>query len=266
MMVFNVDGNVTDLFLGRQGENLATQLVFGIPEDLQQYAAFVYVLRNGDDVAYPASNVVVSGGVITWTITSIETQNYGAGEVQVRFMDGEVIVKTLVFRSFVARSIDMDAGDAPDPYQTWLDTLVGVAAEVQIDARDAREAKDAAETAQGKAEDAQQAAEQAQDAAETSEQNAKTSEENAEASALTAEAWAVGEKNGVPVPQTDETYNNNAKHYAALAEQGAERSGYVFFDVNDADGCMYVTSAGSIDEDVSFEVNENIGILEVIYA
>lgn len=32
-----------------------------------------------------------------------------------------------------------------------------------------------------------------------------------------AEAWARGTKNGVPVPSTDETYENNAKYYAEMA-------------------------------------------------
>ena len=39
---------------------------------------------------------------------------------------------------------------------------------------------------------------------------AKRQEEN-------AEAWAVGERGGLPVPDTDETYHNNAKYYAEQA-------------------------------------------------
>lgn len=41
----------------------------------------------------------------------------------------------------------------------------------------------------------------------------------AEGSAEESEAWAVGEKNGVPVPDTDPTHNNNAKYYAGIASQ-----------------------------------------------
>lgn len=47
---------------------------------------------------------------------------------------------------------------------------------------------------------------------------AKTSAENAanaaDDSAEDAEAWAVGERDGVPVPSTDPTYHNNAKYWA----------------------------------------------------
>lgn len=34
-----------------------------------------------------------------------------------------------------------------------------------------------------------------------------------------AEAWAVGERNGVPVPSTDPTYHNNAKYYADIGSE-----------------------------------------------
>lgn len=42
------------------------------------------------------------------------------------------------------------------------------------------------------------------------------------ASEYNAEAWAVGERGGVPVSETDQTYHNNSKYYAGLAGQDAE--------------------------------------------
>ena len=42
------------------------------------------------------------------------------------------------------------------------------------------------------------------------------------ASAKNAEAWAVGKRNGVDVPATDETYHNNAKYYAGQASENGE--------------------------------------------
>ena len=129
--------------------------------------------------------------------------------------------------------------------------------------------------------------------------------EDSQASAEDAEAWAVGERNGEPVTSEDETYENNAKFYAGeaeeqadrsgekstlaeswavggtgtrtgedtdnakfyseVAQQGAEESGYAWFDVNDSDGCMYVTITANLEEDVSFAVNEAAGTLEVTY-
>lgn len=59
--------------------------------------------------------------------------------------------------------------------------------------------------------------EQARDDAQASALAASTSETNAGSSALDSEAWAVGEKNGVPVGNTDPRYENNSKYYAQEA-------------------------------------------------
>ena len=42
------------------------------------------------------------------------------------------------------------------------------------------------------------------------------------ASEYAAEAWAVGERAGVPVGETDQTYHNNAKYYATAAGDEAD--------------------------------------------
>lgn len=42
------------------------------------------------------------------------------------------------------------------------------------------------------------------------------------ASAKNAEAWAVGQRGGVDVPNTDPTYHNNAKYYAETVAETAE--------------------------------------------
>lgn len=101
--------------------------------------------------------------------------------------------------------------------------------------------------------------------AETAAENAEGSATNAEKSAEDSEAWSVGERNGEAVDNTDETYQNNAKFYANVAQQGAEASGYAWFDVHDDDGCMYVYISDNLSEDVSFAVDEAAGILEVTY-
>lgn len=49
------------------------------------------------------------------------------------------------------------------------------------------------------------------DEAHTSATNAATSESN-------SEAWAVGQRGGTDVPNTDPTYENNSKYYAELAQ------------------------------------------------
>lgn len=66
--------------------------------------------------------------------------------------------------------------------------------------------------------------EQARNDAQAAAGDAAISETNAENSALDSEAWAVGQKNGVDVPNTDPRYENNSKYYA---EQAGTYWGYV---------------------------------------
>lgn len=50
------------------------------------------------------------------------------------------------------------------------------------------------------------------------EANAAASETNSDARALDSEAWAVGQRDGANVPDTDHTYNNNSKYYSQVAQ------------------------------------------------
>ena len=83
--------------------------------------------------------------------------------------------------------------------------------------------------------------------------------ESAANSATKAESYAVG---GTGTRSGEDA--DNAKYYAGLAEMAAEAAGYAWFDVSDITGEMIVTVADSLSEEVSFEVDENTGSLEVI--
>ena len=96
--------------------------------------------------------------------------------------------------------------------------------------------------------------------AEAAAENAETSEQNASDSATLAESWAVG---GTGTRENED--NDNAKHYAELAAQGAEESGYAWFDVNDEDGHMYIYISDNLSEDVDFAINEETGHLMITY-
>ena len=84
---------------------------------------------------------------------------------------------------------------------------------------------------------------------------------NAVKSASDAEAWAVGERNGVPVPETDETFQNNSEFYAMLAQQSAKDAGFVYFHIDEnGDLIMQRTS----DLDYTFElIDGDLYLVEV---
>ena len=62
-------------------------------------------------------------------------------------------------------------------------------------------------------------------AAEAAATSAEGSASDAADHAADAEAWAVGQRAGEDVPDTDPTYHNNSKYYAGAAEAAAEEAG-----------------------------------------
>lgn len=101
-------------------------------------------------------------------------------------------------------------------------------------------------------------------AVEQTAQDVESADESAQCaatSATAAESWAVG---GTGTRTGEDT--DNAKHYAEVAQQGAEEAGYAWFDINDQTGEIMVTVTDNLSQDVSFAINETTGELEVIVA
>lgn len=74
---------------------------------------------------------------------------------------------------------------------------------------------------------------------------------NAVESASDAEAWAVGQRGGVDVPETDITFDNNSKFYAEMAQQSAKDLGYVHFYI-DENGDLIMERTSNLN--VTFEM------------
>ena len=154
--------------IGRRGENGVTKVEFDFSEWVEEFGVGVVSLlvkRPTDSSAYPVI-VTLEGNTAVWMVSSTDTAFKGNGKAEFVYTVNEQIAKTRVFSTQIMEDIGEPSPTPPDPYETWLDTLVGSANDVEQDASDADAAKIAAETAQGKAEDAQTAAETAQDAIE----------------------------------------------------------------------------------------------------
>lgn len=130
--------------IGYQGENEATQVRIPIPASCAGYSSTLYIQPPSGNV-YPASITETIGGVVVWTVTSADTINAGDGEIQLRFYEDSKIVKMAIYPIRIRRSIDSNPGPAPDPIETWLDTLTdlaeetaGYAAEAAEDAQEIR--------------------------------------------------------------------------------------------------------------------------------
>lgn len=178
---------------------------------------------------------------------------------------------------------------------TGADEAAAEAVKIATEAGQAAQktADDAAADATKTADDAaKEAVRIANEAAAAAKKTAEDAAADAEEKETGSEAWARGTRMGKAVPQTDPTCRNNsyfyameaktansttqantqkamdyrdeAKAWAEAAQQGADASGYIICDVNDEDGMLYIDLADRLDEQMKFEIDESIGMLEVI--
>lgn len=66
-----------------------------------------------------------------------------------------------------------------------------------------------------------------------------------------SEAWAVGQRDGEDVPETDETWHNNSKYYSEVAAQHAAEDGFMAFYIDQNGDLIYQRTTNV---DVSFRL------------
>ena len=226
--------------IGHVRENEVTQIVFDLSAWIAEYGlgtVALSVMRQGDLVPYPVPIAIV-GGMATWTVSATDTAKYGRIKAQLTYYVRTERKKSNIYVLRVRESL-AENGQAPDPYESWLEVLQELTAETAANAESARQS---AASAGQSASDAEQSMQEAQGYAD----DARISARNAENSAQSAEDSA-----------------DDAEHYADLAAQHAERAGYVIFDVDDQTGEAIATVTDVVDEAMTFAVDEANGDLEV---
>ena len=182
-----------EIFIGFESEQNSRETLIELRERSMWPEAFVslVVIRPGETEPYLAAGVSANGKALRWTPNGYDTQKRGIGKAQILYTEdraGTVILgKSPVYKVIIGESIPgTDEAEIPDPYESWVATITGIAAEAYQHEQGALAAQEAAETAQGKAEDAQEAAETAQGKAE----DAQTAAETAQGKAETAQGKA----------------------------------------------------------------------------
>jgi hypothetical protein len=211
------------LTIGQQGENAANTVQIDMTPWVEEFPnARFHLLFKAYNENSPIPMVTEYDGethVLTWTITLSATEIAGVGYTEVRALDVEngVLKKSRIIPTTVENSVTgVEGGTIPMPYEDWVNTVLNYTDQA-IDARnDAIDAQTAAETAQAAAEAAQGAAETAQGKAEDAQDAAEETAASIAGIASDSEAWAVGTRNGTPVPATDPAYQNNAEYYARI--------------------------------------------------
>lgn len=221
------------IMLGKQGENLAREVVFdvsGVRAEFGDGAFRLSAKRPGEADAYPAT-ITETGDTVVWALTGADTQNAGRGQCELAYYAGETRLKTWTYDTAIAKSLT--GSPKTDPYNEFLDEVNRLAAEAAISQREAK-------TSENNAKNSEENAKASENAAKTSEDNAaeyaraalaaeKESEQNAENAASAAvsagqyaQNAAVSATNAANSASAAETHEKGAKDAATAAAKSAE--------------------------------------------
>lgn len=149
MRVIQVDcaAHPIPLRIGLQGENGVTQVEFDVGSFAEEFGAGqpqLVVQRCSDVSPYPVV-LTVEGDVATWTVTATDTAKAGHGKAQLIYYVDSQIAKTVTYTIYVAPSVSQ-GNVPPDPYESYLEQMTEIGAQVAQSAEDVRDAVEQAET------------------------------------------------------------------------------------------------------------------------
>ena len=221
------------IMLGKQGENLAREVIFDVSGVRAEFGDGTFRLsakRPGESDAYPAT-VTETGDTVVWVLTGADTQNAGRGQCELAFYAGETRLKTWTYDTAIAKSLT--GSPKTDPYDEFLDEVNRLAAEAAISQREAKNSENAAKNSEENAKVSETAAKTSEDnaaeyarsalAAETkSEQNAEYAASAATAAGQYAQNAATSATNAASSASAAETHEKGAKDAATAAAKSAE--------------------------------------------
>lgn len=221
------------IMLGKQGENLAREVVFdvsGVRAEFGDGAFRLSAKRPGEADAYPAT-ITETGDTVVWALAGADTQNAGRGQCELAYYAGETRLKTWTYDTAIAKSLT--GSPKTDPYDEFLDEVNRLAAEAAISQREAKNSENAAKTSEENAKASEDAAKTSEDnaaeyaraalAAETkSEQNAENAASAAVSAGQYAQNAATSAANAASSATAAENHEKGAKDAATAAAKSAE--------------------------------------------
>lgn len=221
------------IMLGKQGENLAREVIFDVSGVRAEFGDGTFRLsakRPGESDAYPAT-VTETGDTVVWALTGADTQNAGRGQCELAYYAGETRLKTWTYDTAIAKSLT--GSPKTDPYDEFLDEVNRLAAEAAISQREAKNSENAAKNSEENAKASESAAKTSEDnaaeyaraalAAETkSKQNAEYAASAAATAGQHAQNAATSATNAASSASAAETHEKGAKDAATAAAKSAE--------------------------------------------
>lgn len=146
----------SEIQLGRRGENLATRVIFNVGDWLSEPSGSVQLIhqRPGDEQPYPCA-ITADGDTVIWDILSADVAIPGRGRAELQYLRGDVCVKSSIFITNTADSLDKAGEVPPDPHKSWVQQVLEAAEGIESGIEKAEEA---AQTALGYANAAGEAA------------------------------------------------------------------------------------------------------------
>ena len=132
--------------LGRQGENLVTEVQFDVKGWADKYGAGTFTLlnkRSVDPDGYPVA-LTVAGDVASWIPTSADLKYAGCGVAELVYTVGDAIAKSEKYGTEVLEALG-GTGETPEPWQPWYDDVMEAKDEALEAAAGAEEARVAIE-------------------------------------------------------------------------------------------------------------------------
>jgi len=157
------------IFLGKEGENDAVQVVIDVSEILTAFGdggSFVLTnMRSEDTLGYPVE-VLMDGSSVIWTVQNADLAYAGEGKLEVTYYLGSIVAKTVTYQTYVCPSVTGGA-EPPEPWKTVIDQILQARDEAVASAS---AASDSEYNASQSASDASLSAETAKDEADRAEE------------------------------------------------------------------------------------------------
>ena len=180
--------------IGFQGDHLSFAILFNLTELTEHWPdilpSMIVTDPKGNTYIAPHTRWNSDKHIFTWLISSTETTYDGYLKCQLKCISADdpetIVCMSRICQTRVYQSLEAEA-DPPEAFQTWIDTLVQLGAEINADAS---VILDAVETTENNARVAQEAADSAEQA-KTSAQQARNSVEQTAQAAVAASNAAV---------------------------------------------------------------------------
>ena len=216
-MIINANSSSV-LHIGRVGENNATKVVFDISKWIEEYGngeVTLVIEQNGVISLIKTSDPALQfeGNKVTWLVSDAFTKMEDRGQCELYYSIDNVKVRSVLFDIVVTKSLDGYEEVPPTPYDGWISQILDASAKVIAVEEKAQYVADTVIVVSQIKTDIQELQESINNKAE----EAIASVDEFSEAVDDAEAWAVGQRNGIDVLSTDQTYQNNSKYYSQEA-------------------------------------------------